>query len=256
MMTTGADLALTIDGVMRREDAEEIAGRLAAESIAAGDPTGWFEQLYAAAAAGQTAVPWDRGVPSRYLTQWAAARSLHGAGQRAVVVGCGLGDDAEFIAGLGFQTIAFDISPTAIATARRRFPGSPVRYQTADLLNPPAAWHHAFDLVVESMTLQALPDPPRRDAIVRLGGLVAPHGTLIAIARAREPGQTVHGPPWALCRAEIDALAGGGLEPVRIEDITDPQMPWPRRWRVELRRPAGNADHRRAGLAEHPTLHR
>jgi SAM-dependent methyltransferase len=235
------ELDLTIEDVTRSEDAEEIAGQMAAESIAAGDPTGWFERLYAAAEAGQTAVPWDRGAPSRYLTEWAAARVLHGAGQRAMVVGCGLGDDAEFIAGLGFQTVAFDISPTAIAAARRRFPGSAVRYRTADLLNLPAAWRHAFDLVVESLILQALPDPPRRDAIARLGDLVAPQGTLIAIARAREPGQVVHGPPWALTRAEIDALAGGGLVPVRIEDMHDPQMPWPRRWRAEFRRPADAA---------------
>lgn len=224
----------------RPEDAEEIAGRMAAESIAAGDPTGWFEQVYMAAAAGETAVPWDRGAPSRYLTQWAAARALRGAGHSAVVVGCGLGDDAEFIAGLGFRTIAFDISPTAIATARGRFPGSAVRYQTADLLNPPTAWQHAFDLVVESLTLQALPDPPRRDAIVRLNGLVAPGGTLIVIARARDREQIVDGPPWALRRAEIDAIAGDGLEPVEIEDLSDPQMPWPRRWRAEFRRPGGD----------------
>jgi len=232
-------MALIIEDVTQRDEAEEFAGRLAAEAIAAGDPTGWFEQIYAAAAAGRTAVPWDRGVPSRYLTQWAHDRAAPSAGRSAVVVGCGLGDDAEFIAGLGFQTTAFDISPTAIATACRRFPGSAVRYQTADLLNPPAAWHQAFDLVVESLTLQALPDPPRREAIVRLGGLVEARGTLIVIARAREPGQPVDGPPWALTRAEIDALSEGGLEPVRIEDLNDPQMPWPRRWRAEYHRPAG-----------------
>ena len=223
----------------QREDAEEIAGRLAAESIATGDPTGWFEQIYAEAAAGRMEVPWDRGAPGRYLTEWAEVRALDGAGRSAVVVGCGLGDDAEFIAGLGFLTTAFDISPTAIATARRRFPGSGVRYQAADLLKPPAGWHQAYDLVVESLILQALPDPPRRDAIARLGDLVAVGGTLIVIARAREPGQPVDGPPWALTRAEIDALADGGLEPVRIEDLTDPQMSWPRRWRAELRRPGG-----------------
>jgi len=217
------------------DEAEEIADRMAAESIADGDPTGWFEQLYAAAEAGETAVPWDRGEPSRFLTQWAVARAPASAGQRAVVVGCGLGDDAEFVASLGFATVAFDISPTAIAIARRRFPRSAVRYQAADLLDPPPEWHRAYDLVVESLILQALPDPPRRDAIDRLGGLVAPGGTLIVIARAREPGQAVQGPPWALTRAEIDALAGNGLEPVRIEDITEP--PWPRRWRAEFRRP-------------------
>jgi SAM-dependent methyltransferase len=228
---------ITIEHVTHPGSAEEIAGQMAAESIAAGDATGWFERLYAAAEAGETTVPWDRGEASGYLVQWAAARGMSGAGSRAVIVGCGLGDDAEFIAGLGYQAVAFDISPTAIATARRRFPGSAVRYQTADLLHLPAEWLAAFDLVVECMTLQAMPDPPRRDAIAAVGSLVATGGTLIAIARAREPGHTIQGPPWALCRAEIEALAGGGLQPVRIEDISDPQMPWPRRWRAEFRRP-------------------
>ena len=230
---------------MTPDEAEEIAGRMAAESIAAGDPTGWFERLYAAAEAGETAVPWDRGEPSRFLAEWAMTRAGAGAGRRAVVVGCGLGDDAEFVAGLGFETAAFDISPTAIATARRRFPGSAVRYQAADLLDPPQEWHQAYDLVVESLILQALPDPPRRDAIDRIGGLVAAGGTLIVIARAREPGQAVQGPPWALTRAEIDALANDGLEPVRIEDLTDPQTPWPRRWRAEFRRPVAASGSRR-----------
>lgn len=223
--------------VAGREESEEIAARRANASIAAGDPTGWFEQLYTAAAAGQTVVPWDTGVPSRYLTQWARARDLQGAGRSAAIVGCGFGDDAEFIAGLGYQTTAFDISPTAIAAARGRFPSSAVQYETADLLSLPAAWHRAFDLVVESLILQALPDPPRGAAVAALGELVAPHGTLIVIARAREPGQAVQGPPWALTRAEIGALAGSGLEPASIEDLIDPQMPWPRRWRAEFRRP-------------------
>lgn len=221
------------------ENAEQVAGQMAADSIAAGDPTGWFEELYAAAAAGRAAVPWDRGEPSPYLTAWAQARSLRGDGRRAIVVGCGLGDDAEFFAGLGFLTVAFDISPTAIASAQRRFPGSAVQYEVADVLAPPAAWHQAFDLVVESLILQALPDPPRRDAIVRIGGLVAPGGTLIAVTRAREPEEAVDGPPWALTRTEIDALEVSGLQPVSIEDLDDPQMPWPRRWRAEFRRPSG-----------------
>jgi SAM-dependent methyltransferase len=225
--------------VTRPDNAEEFSRQLAAESIA-GDPTGWFEHLYAAAAAGRTAVPWDRGEPSPYLTEWAAARSLLGNGRSAVVVGCGLGDDAEFIAGLGFRTVAFDISPTAIASARGRFPGSAVRYEVADLFHPPAPWHQAFDLVVESLTLQALPDAVRSDAIGQLGGLVAPGGTLIVLARAREPGQSVDGPPWALTRAEIDSLASD-LEPVSIELLDDPNLPWPRRWRAEFRRPAAPA---------------
>jgi SAM-dependent methyltransferase len=225
---------------MPYEDPEDFAGRMAEKSIAVGDPTGWFEQVYAAAEVGQTEVPWDRQAPSPFLVQWARQCGLNGAGRRALVVGCGLGDDAEFIAGLGFQTVAFDIAPTAIATARRRFPGSPVQYRTANLLDPPPDWHRAFDLVVESLTLQALPDPPRRDAIGRVGDLVAPGGTLIVIARAREEGESVQGPPWALARSEIDSLGQTGLEQVRIEDMRDTALPWPRRWRAEFRRPSAN----------------
>ncbi|HEX7992858.1 MAG TPA: class I SAM-dependent methyltransferase [Streptosporangiaceae bacterium] len=222
---------------MPYEDPEHFAGRMAEKSIAVGDPTGWFEQVYAAAEVGQTDVPWDRQAPSPFLVQWAKERGLDGPGRRALVVGCGLGDDAEFIAGLGFQTVAFDIAPTAISTARRRFPGSPVQYRTANLLDPPSDWYRAFDLGVESMTLQALPDPTRHDAIAKVGDLVGPGGTLVVIARAREEGESIQGPPWALAGSEIDSLGQTGLEPVRIEDIVDTSMPWPRRWRAEFRRP-------------------
>jgi SAM-dependent methyltransferase len=221
---------------------EELARRLAASAIADDDPTAWFEQIYVAAEAGQTAVPWDHGGPSRFLVQWAQDRDrrggeLRGDGRRAVVVGCGLGDDAEFIAAHGFDTTGFDISPAAVRTAQRRHPDSSVRYTTADLLNLAADWLQAYDLVIESNTLQALPDPPRGTAIASVGRLVAPGGTLLVLARAREPGEADDGPPWALTRAEIDALAGAGLAPARIEDLREPGPPPARRWRAEFSRP-------------------
>ncbi len=83
-------------------------------------------------------MPWDRGGPHRMLVGWARERGISGTGHRALVVGCGLGDDAEYIAGLGFGTVAFDISASAIRAARRRYPGSNLRYVVADLLDPPA----------------------------------------------------------------------------------------------------------------------
>jgi SAM-dependent methyltransferase len=221
--------------MMTTPDPDERARELAGASLSAGDATGWFERLYAAAEAGQEVVPWDRGSPHRLLVQWAEQREITGDGRRAVVVGCGLGDDAEYVSGLGFSTVAFDISASAIRAARRRYPDSRVSYVVADLLDPPAGWQQAFDLVVESLTLQALPDPPRRDAIRHVGRLVAPGGTLIVNARARDqeddPGG---GPPWPLTRAEIDAIGASGLEAVRVEDIREPGS---RRWRAEYRRP-------------------
>lgn len=214
---------------------EHAADRLAAESLAAGDPTGWFDRLYTEAARGDAVVPWDRDAPHSLLVDW-TGRHRPAPGGRAVVVGCGYGRDAEHLAGLAYRTTGFDISPTAVEAARRRHPGSPVDYQVADLLDLPPAWRHGFDLVVESMNVQALPRQIRADAIRAVGDLVAPGGTLLVIAAGqREDEQPPAGPPWPLTRAEIDAFAAGGLTTVQVEDFEDPFGV--RRWRAEFLRP-------------------
>ena len=209
---------------------------MAAESVSQDDPTGWFERLYVQADAGQAVVPWARDEPNRLLVAWAEARGLAGDGRRALVVGSGLGDDAEYIARLGFGTVAFDIAPTAIAAARRRFPDSAVDYVVADLLDPPAAWRRAFDFVLESITVQALPPSLHPAAIAAVAGMVAPGGTLLVISAGREEGEPADGPPWPLTRAEIDAFAAGGLAPVGMEELRDASDPAYRRWRVEYAR--------------------
>jgi SAM-dependent methyltransferase len=201
------------------------------------DPTGWFEALYAAAERGEAVVPWDRQAPQQLLVDWAAERGLDGTGRKAVVVGAGYGRDAEFIARFGYRTVAFDVSPTAIQAALRRFPGSPVRYAIADVLDPPAEWRGEFDLVVESITVQSLSPALHREAIAHIGRLVAPNGTLIVIAAARDDGEPVEGPPWPLTRAEVEAFADGDLRGVRIEQFSDAAEPGVRRWRAEFERP-------------------
>lgn len=202
------------------------------------DPTGWFERVYAEGAAGKRAIPWDRSAPFGMLQEWARVREVRGDGLRGLVVGCGLGRDAEFVAGLGFDTVAFDISATAIRTVRARFPDSSVQYLIADLLDPPAEWHQGFDLVVESHTVQALPEPLRSRAIARVGPLVRPGGTLIVFAAVHdEDAVPFQGPPWPLTRSEIDAFAAAGLTAVDVEDLPDPDDPPVRRWRAEFSRP-------------------
>jgi len=208
------------------------ARRLAADSIARGDATGWFETLYAAAEQGETTVPWADLTPNPRLAS--ALAGLTGAG-RALVVGCGLGDDAEHVASLGFSTVAFDVSPTAIAVARRRFPRSTVEYVTADLLAPPEAWSGAFDLVVEVFTLQVLTGAARRTAFARLARLVAPGGRLLVIARARDEHEDPGVMPWPLTRAEIESFQEYGLTRRSITDFVDVEHGRPapvRRWRA------------------------
>lgn len=202
----------------------------------------FFQTLYVAAGDGGPAVPWDRGGPHRLLEQWAELRRPVGTGKQAVVVGSGLGADAEFVARLGFATVGFDFAPAAVAEARRRFPDSPVEYVVADLLDPPAAWREAYDLVVESLTVQSLPPAVQPAATARVRELVAPGGTLVVISGVRG-GPDDPDPedgPWRLGRAELESFAAGELRLRRVDRFADPDAT---RWRAELRRdrpaPAG-----------------
>ncbi|MFW3171475.1 class I SAM-dependent methyltransferase [Geodermatophilus sp. CPCC 206100] len=212
------------------------ADRLAAEALAAGDATGWFDRLYDAGRRGEVAMPWDRDDAHPLLVAWASERAPAGRGRRAVVVGCGLGADAEFVAGLGFDVVAFDVSPTAVATVRERRPGSAVEYTVADLLDLPAAWRGAFDLVVEVHTVQALPLDVRARATAAVRSLLAPGGTLLVVAAARDEGPPPGGPPWPLTPAEVTAF-GSGLETADLQRYADRDEPAGSRWRAEFRRP-------------------
>ena len=208
------------------------AGELASQAIAAGEPTTWFDRLYAEGATGEVSMPWDRDEPQDLLRDWAEAHDLDGTGRRAVVVGCGLGADAEYLAARGFATTGFDIATTAVRLARERHPGTQVDYRVADLLDLPGDWRGAFDLVVEVFTIQALPNPPRDRAMAAVRALVAPGGTLLAVAfRAVEGDDPEHGPPYPLTRSTMQALAGDALTVVRAEELAGP------RWRVEYARP-------------------
>jgi len=211
-----------------------VTQRLAREALEAGDPTGWFDRLYTAADAGAAEVPWDRGEPHPLLAAWADRERPDGAGRSALVVGAGLGEDAELVGRLGYATTAFDISATAVAAARRRFPASPVTYRTADLLDPPPEWSRAFAFVFESMTVQSLPIALHAAAAANVGAFVAPGGTLLVIATGRtDDAPEPDGPPWPLTRAELDGFTADGLELVRAEAIAGDLL----RWRAELRRP-------------------
>ena len=220
-----------------REDVVRRLDRLAGQGIAEGDATGWFERAYAAADGDEEQLPWNRREPLGLLASWTAEHGVRGEGRRALVIGAGLGADAEHLAGLGFDTVAFDVAPTAIATARARYPESPVQYRVADLLDPPADWGGGFDLVVECYTVQALPRTLRAEATARVADMVAPGGTLVVVSFELRPGDDGQGPPWPLSREEIEAFAQDGLEMVRIERLPEPESPARPCWRAELRRP-------------------
>ncbi len=206
--------------------------QLAAKFINCGDATGWFEALYAEAGNNYTHVPWADLAPNPHLVSWSQQQAMIGHRQTALVVGCGYGDDAEFLAQLGFDVVAFDIAPTAIAQCQARFANSSVSYQVANLLSPPASWLQRFELVFESYTLQALPPDLRAIAIMQLGNLVARSGQLLIITRGRDETDPPGNLPYPLTLQELNRLQQLGLQNQSFEDYFDHEDPPVRRFRI------------------------
>ncbi len=163
------------EAMTHARDWDDLADELGVAAVADGEPTRWYDELWSAAGRGEVALPWDHTDPHPVLADWVAGTVAGTAPARpaAVVVGCGLGADSEHLAAHGWRTIAFDISPAAVAAVRDRYPDSSVDYREGDLLDLPDDLVGAFDLVVEIYTLQAL-HPSLRDRAV--AGVHEPDG--------------------------------------------------------------------------------
>lgn len=172
-----------------------------------------FDELYRRAGANLEAIPWVARTAHPALVGW-LERQPSVAGIRSLVVGCGLGDDAEELARRGSAVTAFDVSPTAIGLCRERFPESRVEYVVADLLDAPRQWSRAFGLVVEIRTLQSLPLSRRRLAVMAIADTVAPEGRVFVRCAAREESERLGQRPWPVSRRELGWFIEAGLEEI------------------------------------------
>ena len=202
-----------------KSEARARTKEIAAEYAKKGDATSWFEALYRESAGDTTKIPWADLEPNRYLAEWAEQTHIRGNGREALVVGCGLGDDARFLHHLGFKATAFDISPTAIAWARKLHDETDISFATADLFASPTEWHRAFDFVLEVYTIQPLPLEMRPEVIDAIAGFVAPGGRLLVVTRGRDNDEEPLELPWALSRRDLSRFAENGLKEIDFREM-------------------------------------
>ena len=169
-----------------------------------------FEEIYARAGDDLTAVPWASLAPMPALVDWLDRQPGPG-GQSALVVACGLGDDAEEVSRRGYRVTAFDLVPAAIAHCRARFPGSAVDYQVADVFRLPGGWLRKFGLVVEIRTLQSIPLAERAGAAASIASTVAPGGRVFVHGLARGDDEPPGTRPWPLSHRDLAAFTTAGL---------------------------------------------
>jgi SAM-dependent methyltransferase len=136
-------------------------------------------------------VPWDIGRPQPLLAEFEKAGSITGD---VLDVGCGPGDNATYLAGLGYRVTGLDIATTVIEQARGRAAGKelPVSFEVADatVLD---GYDGRFDTVVSSQVIHCLDRQRRRAHVAALARVLRPGGRLIQFSANFADGAEVFG---------------------------------------------------------------
>jgi len=155
-------------------------------------------------------IPWARLGPNIYLSDFLHKNNTIKG--KALVIGCGLGDDANALAKAGYRVDAIDISGTAIAMAKERFSNTAIDFRVEDIFRLPDYMLAYYDLVFESRTIQSI-DPKFRVELVKIiANLLKEGGELLVHTNIQDDHENFGGPPWPLYRGELDQFKEYGLK--------------------------------------------
>lgn len=189
-------------------------------------PLDWFDTIYKIAHGDHTKVFWADLKPSPYLINWLEKDIIKKSSKKAIVIGCGVGDDAEALSEYGFEVTAFDISPTAIELCKSRYPNTKVNYLIANLFDYDKSWFQNFDLVYECNTIQVLPGEYRIKARVSISNLICKDGYVLVSCRSRDEGKQLDDIPLPMDKKEIDKFKlDDKLEEISFLSYNDNQTP-------------------------------
>ncbi|TFY72479.1 hypothetical protein EVG20_g519 [Dentipellis fragilis] len=148
--------------------------------------------------------PWDAKTvlpPLRDLIESGAVKFPTSG--RALVPGCGKGYDAIFIAStLGLDTLAADISPTAVEAANALLasgtvgaPGAKVTFKEADFFKMTLPEDQKFDLIYDYTFFVAISPSRRLEWGRQITALTKPGAYLITLMFPLDQPPDVQGPP-------------------------------------------------------------
>ncbi|WP_433635112.1 class I SAM-dependent methyltransferase [Nocardia sp. CA-120079] len=163
--------------------------------------------------------PWDVGGPQQAIVRLGAGGGFAGA---VLDAGCGSGENALYLAALGFSVLGVDVAETALATARAQAVerGLDVEFVAADALQLERLGRK-FETVLDCGLFHTLDGDERRGYVASLATVTERGGTLYVLCFSDEGPDTG---PHPVSREDLETAfeSGGGwnitaLEPDRIE---------------------------------------
>ena len=174
--------------------------------------------------------PWDRGGVPQALRDFVAC-SPHPL--VTLIPGCGSAYELVFLCAAGWDALAIDFAPGAVARAKGLAGEWAGRVVEADFF----AWQppRPLELIYECAFLCALPPALRRQVAARWAELLAPGGRLAGFFFF---DQTVKGPPFGIDREGLAALLAPYFDCVEDGPVADsiPVFSGKERWMVWQRR--------------------
>ena len=169
----------------------------------------WFDDMYRENEKSQEKIPWAKKRVNPLLEEYLKSTKKHQG--KALVIGCGLGDDAHALELAGYEVTAIDVSESALKQSKERFKESKIIFKKQDIFE----YKEVFDFVFEAFTIQSLPIEFRVKMIEAVANRVEKNGRLLLVAHKRE--HMFDGPPWPLEEEEVELFKTYGLSELSHE---------------------------------------